>query len=261
MGLVLWFWLFEVFVLLILLNMLLAIIMDHYMELVASVRSMSDAPAIWDQSSNYFSNMRKMKGFYPLIKVLLDLTDANPAHQNEIVTTESLNQAFEHMSLKQAEYMMRFLQKDAIARAAEEMDSDSTARLKEISTLVHDSKHHIDMLTMNISLSQDKLVRLEQKFDALDSRLDTIQASVHECSTELQEVTKTVGKSADPEGMSANELSNTVDELRELVRVCKADCRATSQDEQARSAFGLSFIPSLPAPPLAARGCCAVERK
>merc|ERR1740129_394400 len=127
------------------------------MELVSAVRSMSDAPAIWVQSLDYFSNMRKMRGFYPMTKILLDLIDANPAHEEKIVTEQSLVAAFKRMPEKQAEFMMSFLEKDAIAKASEEMDDDSTARLKEISALVHDSKHHIDMLTMSVSLSQDKL--------------------------------------------------------------------------------------------------------
>merc|ERR1740121_1482053 len=230
--LLVWFWLFEVSVLLILLNMLLAIIMDHYMELVAAVRSMRDAPAIWEQSSEFFTHMREMKGFIPMHNILLDLTDANPAHAPEVVTQKSLLEAFQGMPAKQADFMMKFLMTDAIAKAAEEMDNDATGRLKEISTMVHSAKHEIDMLTMNVSLSSDKLHPMEAKFDALDRRFDSIEANVLQCSSELQEVKGAlVASTADAKslnngggghsGMKVKELSNTVAELKEVIKVWK----------------------------------------
>jgi len=63
-----WFIFYTMLVLLVLLNMLLAIVMDHYIDLVAKVRNAKDAPPIWKQARRYASRLlsSRGKGFIPL---------------------------------------------------------------------------------------------------------------------------------------------------------------------------------------------------
>eukprot|EP00397_Hematodinium_sp_SG-2012_P008636 GEMP01008701.1.p2 GENE.GEMP01008701.1~~GEMP01008701.1.p2 ORF type:complete len:451 (+),score=89.06 GEMP01008701.1:1707-3059(+) len=101
----LWFFLFEVLVLLVLFNMLLAIVMDTY---TAVKGSQTDSLTIWAQAVETYVAIQETKGFLDLWYLVCELEDDdNPAHPEKSVTPKTLRKAFPKMSRKNAEYLWR----------------------------------------------------------------------------------------------------------------------------------------------------------
>mmetsp|Transcript_13404 Transcript_13404/g.31474 ORF Transcript_13404/g.31474 Transcript_13404/m.31474 type:complete len:1091 (-) Transcript_13404:315-3587(-) len=103
----LWFVLFTGLVLLILLNMLLAIIMDTY----TGVKSKKASPrTIWAQWREAIRTVRETRGHLPLWNLICEFEDDGmPAHPGKHVTLRSLRRAFEKekMTRHNAEYLVR----------------------------------------------------------------------------------------------------------------------------------------------------------
>eukprot|EP00971_Amphidinium_carterae_P061025 1207605-Amphidinium_carterae.1 len=103
----LWFVLFTGLVLLILLNMLLAIIMDTY----TGVKSKKASPrTIWTQWKEAIHTVRETRGHLPLWNLICEFEDDGmPAHPGKHVTLRSLRRAFEKekMTRHNAEYLVR----------------------------------------------------------------------------------------------------------------------------------------------------------
>merc|ERR1712066_626531 len=95
--------------------MLLAIIFEHYIEVTLQIAEEDDQtkyPTIWAQGKEFLGFRKETKKHLPLslILQLLELDD-EPAHPEYEVTAKSLEAAFEGMSRDQADWLMRFLQK------------------------------------------------------------------------------------------------------------------------------------------------------
>merc|ERR1719502_501122 len=109
MGLI-WTVGFMFIVLLILLNMLLAIIFDTYGEVKS--KQGSDVLTIWVQAYATYHQLNEQRGFVATWPIICEFEDDDdPAHPEEIVTAESLRQAFTardgiNMSFAQATYMV-----------------------------------------------------------------------------------------------------------------------------------------------------------
>jgi hypothetical protein len=103
-----WFLFFMVLVLLILLNMLLAIVMDTYSDVKG--QQGSDVLTIWDQVFTTYTQLNEQRGFVPTWPIICEFEDDDdPAHPEESVTAESLRAAFSgrdgiNMSYMQAKY-------------------------------------------------------------------------------------------------------------------------------------------------------------
>lgn len=101
-----WFFVFQVLVMMILLNMLLAIIMDTYSGVVGK----GGKKTIWDQTREAVTTVRETRGHLPLLYIRCEMEDEDQkAHPGEQVTTKSLRKAFERdkMSRANAEYLIR----------------------------------------------------------------------------------------------------------------------------------------------------------
>jgi len=96
-------------VLLILLNMLLAIIMDTYVAAKGEAGEPTEQLTIWTQVKDACYTLKETKGHISPYTILLSLQDEDyPAHPAPIVTAKSLRRAFQNqMSKHQAEYIMR----------------------------------------------------------------------------------------------------------------------------------------------------------
>jgi len=181
-----WFCSYSTFVTLIILNMLLAIIMDHYTGLVMHVRSASDAPTIWKQTANYIQRARDTKGFIPFNTMLSRLRDKdNPAHVGEQITRESLVEAFDGMKVEQAEFIMNWLTKWATEQARAECDEENIARLKEVATLVRTMQDQVHVISLSTSLVTNRLHEFQ---GCVNSRLDHLEAGVESTAARVAEV-------------------------------------------------------------------------
>lgn len=105
-----WYVIVVFLVLLTLLNMLLAVVLEHYTFVHNAVKSIPDAPAIWVQTGRYFRVMKETKGYMELSLLLMALEDDdNPAHPADIVDTESLMEAFGGMTYPQACWIICYI--------------------------------------------------------------------------------------------------------------------------------------------------------
>mmetsp|Transcript_33872 Transcript_33872/g.80867 ORF Transcript_33872/g.80867 Transcript_33872/m.80867 type:complete len:871 (-) Transcript_33872:235-2847(-) len=189
--LALWFCSYSTFVTLIILNMLLAIIMDHYSALVTNVRAASDAPTIWKQTTNYIKRARDTKGFIPIFTMLHQLRDKdNPAHLEDSVTEASLMEAFGGMKAEQAEFIMKWLTTWAAERARAEGDEENIARLKEVSSLLQAMSDQVHVISLSTSLVTNRLHDLQSsvaaRLDSLETNVSTTVAKIADLETSMQ---------------------------------------------------------------------------
>merc|ERR1712032_1506156 len=73
----LWFWMYMFFVLLVLLNMLLAVILEHYTKVTSEIKGSWDAPPIWSQSRRFIQRICETRGFMPLQDIRRRLEQKN----------------------------------------------------------------------------------------------------------------------------------------------------------------------------------------
>lgn len=127
----LWFFLFQLVVMLILLNMLLAIIMDTY----TNVKGEKEDPVeIWNQTKIAVRHLRERRGHLPLLYMICEMEDDdNRAHPANNVTPKSLKKAFERdkMTKSNAEYLI----KEAVSWA-KEMESRCELSLSDAVRLI-----------------------------------------------------------------------------------------------------------------------------
>jgi hypothetical protein len=99
-----WFMSFQIFLFLILFNMLLAIIMDTY----SGVAGAEENPqTIWFQAMNTLRKTQKQRGHLSLWYLICEFEDDDfPAHPDNVVTPKSLRKAFNKMSKHNAEYLV-----------------------------------------------------------------------------------------------------------------------------------------------------------
>jgi len=139
----LWFWSYMVFVLMILLNMLLAIILDHYTELVTEIQMEIDVPSLWEQTRRYMKHKKDTKTHIPLVHLATVLEDEDAqCHPEERVCFESLLEAFPLMKADQADQIMVILKAEA-KKNMHEGDDEILARIKVL-------EHYIETLTQDI---------------------------------------------------------------------------------------------------------------
>jgi hypothetical protein len=155
--LMLWFWSYMVFVLLIMINMLLAIILEHYTELVHEVSQDSDAVTLWKQTAQYIHQARKTRDHIPLAHLLCELEDDDtPCHQEKVVTTDSLSCAFPKMKYEQVAHLHTWL-KDQARRSLSSGDDELIARLKAVGQYVEHLASDIHVVKLNVAVCTSRL--------------------------------------------------------------------------------------------------------
>jgi len=158
----LWFWLFMVLNFLVLLNMLMAIILDHYNDCFEQVKQDPEARALWVQAWGYLKRSWKTQGFIPLSTLLCRLLDEEqPAHQGELVTYDSLMEEFS-MTAEQADFLMKWLKKEAkIRQIRSEGGEDKTlARMRQVEGFMEGMAEMLHILSLNVSQCSSTLREL-----------------------------------------------------------------------------------------------------
>mmetsp|Transcript_43641 Transcript_43641/g.100950 ORF Transcript_43641/g.100950 Transcript_43641/m.100950 type:complete len:767 (+) Transcript_43641:51-2351(+) len=159
-----WFWVYVIFVVLIVLNMLLAIVLEHYIELVEEMRLATDAPTLWRQTMNFFTRWRQSKGFIPNLHLLYELQDADdPAHMEEIVTHESLQRCFPGMTLTQADFIMSWLTKEAASRQKARRSDEVINRLVKLEGMIDSMREQVLDVGVSIAVCNRRIQKLEEQ--------------------------------------------------------------------------------------------------
>lgn len=167
-----WFYLFMVFIVLVMMNMLLAIVMDHYSTLMVEVKAdLEAAPTLWKQSANMYKRFRAQRtgGFMPNDKILYNMVDAKPQHHPEQdITRESLQAAFSKMPEKQIEALMKWMQKEADKTLTiEEPEPENIKLLKELRVLGTNLTDLVKIVTHSTCETSRRLEVLESSLDEM----------------------------------------------------------------------------------------------
>lgn len=165
---VLWFWSFMVFNFLILMNMLMAIILEHYADCFSQVKSDPDAIALWEQAWRYMKQMRHTQGHVPHSHILCQLVDeTQKAHPDEKVSSESLMQAFQ-MTPDQASLLMQWLHTEAKKQMmnAEGGQDKQLARLIQIEGFLEGMAEILRIISLNVSQCSKQLQEQENMLRA-----------------------------------------------------------------------------------------------
>jgi len=165
-----WFLGFQVLVGMILLNMLLAIIMDTYSGVVGK----GGNKTIWDQTRESIGTMRETRGYLPLLYLICEMEDEDQrAHPGEHVTTKSLRKAFEgeKMSRANAEYLIK-----RTAGFLKDREEECELKMHDAVRLVGQTK------SMVLKISEDtahihKMMK-DQERAPIDARHDAIMAGL-----------------------------------------------------------------------------------
>jgi hypothetical protein len=160
-----WFWSFMILALLILLNMLLAIIMENYAVVTEELNKMVDAPSLYVQTQRYIKRWKlARKGkWMGLHDVLLALEDENKnLHPDDIVTQESLQQAFPNMKESQAAFIVNWLQSDKKKAAVKEEEEEVVVRLKASQAFMATIAENLHTVSMSVLRCDSRIQQLQE---------------------------------------------------------------------------------------------------
>lgn len=162
----LWFWSFMIFCLLILLNMLLAIIMDHYAGVTEALRDLDkkgDAPSLMLQTKRFIQRKklyRKGK-WIPLHRVLVQLQDEKKnLHPDDIVTVQSIRKALPDMKEEQAIYLYNDLKKEKKKEDPGPEDT-LTLQVRQSQAFMHTIAENLHTISMSVLRCDTKLLMLD----------------------------------------------------------------------------------------------------
>mmetsp|Transcript_128142 Transcript_128142/g.227022 ORF Transcript_128142/g.227022 Transcript_128142/m.227022 type:complete len:376 (-) Transcript_128142:30-1157(-) len=148
-----WYWAYMFLMFLVLLNMLLAVVMEHYIRVVGDLEEVVEKPTIWKQAAKWWKFTRSTRKFKPLMKIRMDLeNDNNPAHPQEDVSPESLLEAWPDMKPEQVDWIMAWLKKYVDAK--NDLNVDKETQIQELSQqnrqLAQDNAKKIDELCREV---------------------------------------------------------------------------------------------------------------
>lgn len=164
-----WFIIYMFFVLLVLLNMLLAVILERYTDVNSVIKGNEKlAPTLWAQTRRYFKRMNETKGFVPLYLIQKDLENDNePAHPDQVVTVQSLMEAFPKMKQEQANWMMNMLLTEKKHKMEEETEDEATVRLKRTERFVQRIAEELHVVTLGISDCSTRISDVESRLSQI----------------------------------------------------------------------------------------------
>eukprot|EP00928_Gymnodinium_smaydae_P039916 TRINITY_DN27166_c0_g1_i1.p1 TRINITY_DN27166_c0_g1~~TRINITY_DN27166_c0_g1_i1.p1 ORF type:complete len:720 (-),score=149.24 TRINITY_DN27166_c0_g1_i1:30-2189(-) len=159
-----WFWSYTYFVVLIILNMLLAIVLEHYQTTCAEVKAAQDAPPLWRQCLNYIRRKQETRGHIPLDHLLCLLVDGdNPVHEEPMVNRESLKENVPKMTEGQANWLMRFLvaEQKKLDHHHETDAGDVVQKLQAVEKLARKLAKQMHKLSLTTATGSQRLDRMQ----------------------------------------------------------------------------------------------------
>jgi hypothetical protein len=230
------FWSFMIFTTLVLMNMLLAIVMDNYVTIMTRLETQPDAPAIWVQTQRYFDRRKKYKNgkWIPLLTIYEEIlkTDGNP-HPDPNVNEESLRLAFPTMKQEQAEFLMKWLIKDFEAHNSSKKEDLLQEELYDIKLF----QEWLSLIGENLHVMHMCFLKCRRKLDSLE-RGDRLPerptlGSSHSCyanstvSVQLEKQLTVMRELCGQFGKQQESTQRLADALHELTRVAPAPRVAT----------------------------------
>lgn len=196
--LTLWFFVFVMLVSLVMLNMLLAVIFEQYIQVVESNRLPDTDGTLWSQTRRFWMRRRETMGFIALSKILdMLVSDENPAHPQETVTETSLEQAFPTMKVEQAKWIMDWLQQENMRELERDRELEyGRAQIVEIIARNERYGNHISEQVRSASLG---VANWETHLGGFESNLSTMRKELEAFPAQLaiaQEGNMQVEKSA-----------------------------------------------------------------
>jgi len=164
----LWFLGFQIMVMMILLNMLLAIIMDTYSGVVGK----GGNKTIWDQTAEAVKTVRLTRGHLPLLYIRCEMEDEDQkAHPGERVNSKSLRKAFERdkMTRANADYLVM-----KTIEFCQEREEECDLKIHDAVKLVGQTKTMVLKISQDTSKTLDFLIKAERA--PTDARHDAIMA-------------------------------------------------------------------------------------
>merc|ERR1719199_377394 len=165
-----WFLAFQIMVMMILLNMLLAIIMDTYSGVVGK----GGNKTIWDQTREAVNTVRETRGHLPLLYIRCEMEDEDQkAHPGERVNSKSLRKAFERdkMSRSNADYLVR-----KTVEFLQEREEECELKMHDAVKLVGQTKTMVLKISQDTSKTLDMMKAKER--EPIDLRHDAILAGL-----------------------------------------------------------------------------------
>jgi len=164
-----WFFTYMFFVAIVLLNMLLAIILDRY-SMVAFENEKGDLRTLWSQTARFVRRIRDTRGFIRLQHLLARLQDIHaPAHQSETVTHESLVNAFQGMREEQADWLMTWLKEEAFAKETTTREPPEVMRLQRTQRLLLSLESEVQNISPQVTACDARLKTLQRKVESARS--------------------------------------------------------------------------------------------
>merc|ERR1719199_448712 len=163
-----WFLAFQIMVMMILLNMLLAIIMDTYSGVVGK----GGNKTIWDQTREAVNTVRETRGHLPLLYIRCEMEDEDQkAHPGERVTSKSLRKAFERdkMTRANADYLIR-----KTNEFLKEREEKCSLQMHDAIKLIGQTKNVVMKINETTERTQSHLKAVERA--PMEARHDAIMA-------------------------------------------------------------------------------------
>jgi hypothetical protein len=242
---VLWFYVYMIGVMLVMMNMLLAIVMDHYCHLLEEVREearLGNAPTLWVQSRNMYNRWRAQRGWLSGNRVLHQLVDLHH-HPEEEVTPESMKKAFGKMTDVQVESLMKQLKQEAAKRAKGKEEDETTRVLTDIKSTLADLGDQVRIVTHTVC-------RISARVDHIEEYQSHTNGSAFVCGN--GEASEASTKAPDPpqKQQATEDLEKILSDLRGVVGQLQEQQRRVDQRQQAYDAAIKMPPPSqLPRPP------------
>eukprot|EP00927_Polykrikos_kofoidii_P060403 TRINITY_DN55399_c0_g1_i1.p1 TRINITY_DN55399_c0_g1~~TRINITY_DN55399_c0_g1_i1.p1 ORF type:complete len:953 (+),score=110.67 TRINITY_DN55399_c0_g1_i1:79-2937(+) len=169
-AVVLWFACFNVFVLLILVNMLMAIVLDHYCKITQEIQDSPETISLLTQSWRWVKELRGSKGFISIDEMVRHMDATLPAHPEQRVTEGTLLRAFPKMPEEQAVFLMEWLRTLA-GNSETEMEEDCE-RLRYIQDCLENVVEEVRRVALSVDNGSVVIKRQQSGSEAIVPGLD-----------------------------------------------------------------------------------------
>jgi hypothetical protein len=151
-----WYVAFMFLILLVLLNMLLAIVIERYDEVVEEQEAEVECPTIWQQIREYIAFRKETKGWRSLESMRRELeNDEEPAHKGYEVSAKSLVKAF-NVKQEQADWLMNWLK----VYIEKKRDKEQKTRGEKMEELAEDNSNKLGLVTEAVLGNKAKIDKL-----------------------------------------------------------------------------------------------------
>eukprot|EP00746_Dinoflagellata_sp_MGD_P048788 gnl/MRDRNA2_/MRDRNA2_221048_c0_seq1.p1 gnl/MRDRNA2_/MRDRNA2_221048_c0~~gnl/MRDRNA2_/MRDRNA2_221048_c0_seq1.p1 ORF type:complete len:305 (-),score=53.59 gnl/MRDRNA2_/MRDRNA2_221048_c0_seq1:91-885(-) len=184
-----WFWSFQILVVNIMFNMLLAVVIDAYSAVKAST---VNAETLWSQSYEIWTRYRGRAAgtrlsFYHILKVLNRNNAKNEAGMYDVITAQDLCKEVEGLPVDQAQLIFtevaHMLEKEnrqevSLEDAMEKLskvESRANAIFRGVEIMIDTSSNESSGVSAPVAQPHDQFESIKEMFKVLESKIDALQ--------------------------------------------------------------------------------------